>query len=379
MVFLSYVMKNKIALIVGTRPEAIKLLPVYFALKNSVILEPVLISTGQHKEMLADVFSLFSVEPDIELNVMKGNQTLSELAAILFVELGKIFSDSMYQCVLVQGDTTSALVGAISAHYHKFQVGHVEAGLRTYNKWSPFPEESNRRLIGAVADFHFTPTKIATEALAKENITSGVYQVGNTVVDSLLAVMKKIEGDSDKYAAKFSSLFDEQEKVLLVTGHRRESFGEGFKQICRAISKIAENNPLLKIVYPVHLNPNVRTIVYKELSSFENIRLIDPLPYDEMVFLMGRSWLILTDSGGIQEEAPSLNVPLIVMRDVTERQEGIDSGCAVLAGVSADNIYAKFLEITGSKDLYSQMANVANPYGDGEAGARIVEVLEQHS
>ncbi|MDP1615551.1 MAG: UDP-N-acetylglucosamine 2-epimerase [Methylococcales bacterium] len=177
--------------------------------------------------------------------------------------------------------------------------------------------------------------------------------------------------------AKFSSLFDDQEKVLLVTGHRRESFGEGFKQICRAISRIAETNPLLSIVYPVHLNPNVRTIVYKELSSFENIRLIDPLPYDEMVFLMGRSWLILTDSGGIQEEAPSLNVPLIVMRDVTERQEGIDSGCAVLAGVSADNIYAKFLEITGSKDLYCRMANVANPYGDGEAGIKIVEILER--
>lgn len=371
-------MKNKVALIVGTRPEAIKLLPVYFALKNSAVLEPVLISTGQHKEMLSSVFSLFSVVPDIELNVMKSNQTLSELTAILFVELGKIFSDAKYKCVLVQGDTTTALVGAISAHYHRIQVGHVEAGLRTYNKWSPFPEESNRKLITAVADFHFTPTKVATEALLRENVTSGVYQVGNTVVDSLLSVMKTVENDSEKYASKFSSLFDSQEKVVLVTGHRRESFGEGFKQICMAISKIAESSPHLKIVYPVHLNPNVRTIVYKELGSHENIHLINPLPYDEMIFLMKRSWLILTDSGGIQEEAPSLNVPLIVMRDVTERQEGIDSGCAVLAGVSADNIYSRFLEISCSEVVYSRMANVANPYGDGEAGVKIVEILERH-
>lgn len=373
-----YVVKGKVALIIGTRPEAIKLLPVYFALKNSTLLEPVLISTGQHKEMLASVFSMFSVTPDIELKVMTGNQTLSELTATLFVELGKVFSDTDYKCVLVQGDTTTALVGALSAHYHKIQVGHVEAGLRTGNKWSPFPEESNRKLIGSIADFHFSPTKVATDALLKENITTGVYQVGNTVVDSLLAVLKLVDQDASKYTSRFSSLFEPSQNVVLVTGHRRESFGEGFKQICMAISQIARNNPLLVIVYPVHLNPNVRTIVYKELGCQKNIHLIDPLPYDEMIYLMKRSWLILTDSGGIQEEAPTLNVPLIVMRDVTERQEGIDCGCAVLAGVSAENIYAHFLEISGSADLYGKMANVTNPYGDGDSGMRIVEILETH-
>ncbi len=371
-------MNNKVALIVGTRPEAIKLLPVYFALKKSVMLEPVLISTGQHREMLSSVFEMFSVDPDIELDVMKGNQSLSDLTATLFIELGKLFSESGYGCVLVQGDTTSALVGAISAHYHKTRVGHVEAGLRTGNKWSPFPEESNRRLISAVADFHFTPTGVATDALLKEGIDTGIYQVGNTVVDSLLAVMNKVEKVQEKYVARFSELFDGTQKILLVTGHRRESFGEGFRQICMAISKIAQTHPELTIIYPVHLNPNVRTVVFRELGSYGNVHLIDPLPYDEMVFLMKRSWLILTDSGGIQEEAPSLNVPLIVMRDVTERQEGIASGCAVLSGVSADNIYEKFIEITHSEEKYNRMAGIDNPYGDGHSGGRIVDVLERY-
>jgi len=367
----------KVAIVLGTRPEAIKLLPLFAAMEQSSKLEPVLISTGQHKEMLNNIFELFGVRPDIELDVMRPDQTLSELTSRLFSTLGSTLSASAYRSIVVQGDTTTALVGAIVGHYNRIPVGHVEAGLRTYNKWAPYPEECNRKMIAAVTDFHFTPTQTASEALAKEGISHGVYQVGNTVVDSLLKVHDLVRDNLPYYTEKYAPVISPDHRTILVTGHRRESFGEGFRQICRALLRIASQHPELNIVYPVHMNPNVKRVVFEMLSSCANIRLIEPVPYDEMVYLMSRAWLILTDSGGIQEEAPSLDVPVIVMRETTERPEGVEVGCSVLGGVSEENIYASFLKLYESPALYTKMSAASNPYGDGKASDRVVSILEK--
>jgi len=369
-------MKTKVAIILGTRPEAIKLVPIYLELKKNNHFEPILISTGQHASMLKQIFDFFEIEPDIELQVMQPNQTLSSLTSILFDKIGKLFEKNRFDFVLVQGDTTTAFTSAVSALYHKFTLAHVEAGLRTYDKWAPFPEESNRQMIGAVADIHFTPTQTATECLAKENITKDVVEVGNSVIDSLLLAKEKIEKNKIKYENRFSSLIDKDKKIILVTGHRRESFGKGFEEICKALATIAENHSEFQIIYPVHMNPNVQKVVYETLEPFENIKLIDPLPYDELIYIMSKSWLIMTDSGGIQEEAPTLNIPLIVMRDTTERMEGIEAGCSVLGGTNASGILKQFKSILESFEMYNKMANSENPYGDGITSKLIAEYLE---
>lgn len=369
--------KNKIAIILGTRPEAIKLIPVYKTLQNSSALTPILISTGQHKEMLQNLFQLFEVFPDIELNVMQPDQNLTDLASRLFSNIGKVLSDSTYKAVLVQGDTTTALIGGIVAHYQKIPVGHVEAGLRTYDKWSPYPEECNRRMLGIVADYHFTPTATATAALAKEMIHENVFEVGNTVIDSLLLINKKVQRNLTYYQKRYDFLPKDTKQIILITGHRRESFGKGFQQICQALTRIAQNYPDKYLLYPVHLNPNVRSIVNEQLKNYQNIHLIDPVPYDEMIYLMDHSWLIMTDSGGIQEEAPSLNKPVIVMRDTTERPEGIEAGCSVLGKVDADSIYQAFCNVAESDIIYQQMAIAQNPYGNGDSSLRIAKILEQ--
>lgn len=370
-------MKKNVAIILGTRPEAIKLIPVYLAMKKSMSFFPFLISTGQHKEMLDSVFTLFNICPDVELDVMTENQNLTSLASCLFNELGGVIQKNNFDLILVQGDTTTALVGGIVGHYNKIKVGHIEAGLRTYDKWSPYPEECNRKMLSAVADYHFSPTKTATNALLKEGVNKGVYQVGNTVIDSLLVIKEKVINKINYYEKIYDYLPKKPDSIILVTGHRRESFGEGFRNICKALSQIASESPDKVIIYPVHLNPNVRKTVNKYLNCYDNIYLIDPVPYDEMVYLMWRSWLIMTDSGGIQEEAPSLNKPVIVMRETTERLEGVQSGCSVLSGVEALGICENFNDINESKTLYQKMAFSKNPYGNGKSSEIIVSILQE--
>lgn len=368
---------RKVAIIIGTRPEAIKLLPVYSAMRNSSFLEPVLISTGQHREMLLPLFEVFDVEPDYDLHLMTSNQTLSSLTARLFDGLGGLFAEQEFFSVIVQGDTTSAFVGAVVGHYHHVTICHVEAGLRTYNKWAPFPEECNRRMIGSVADLHFTPTATATIALKKEGIVNNVFEVGNTVIDSLLYVQSRLSDIPHDYEQKYKDLLGSGKRIVLVTGHRRESFGDGFTNICSALRALVERYEDLVLLYPVHLNPNVLDVVQHLLADHPRINLVKPVPYTEMVYLMGISWLILTDSGGIQEEAPSLDVPVLVMRDTTERQEGVNAGCALLLGTTAEGILAGATSVIESSERYRSMADSPNPYGDGLSSARIVSVLEE--
>ena len=371
------VLMRKVAIIIGTRPEAIKLLPVYNAMKKSSFLEPVLISTGQHREMLLPLFDVFDVEPDFDLHLMTTNQTLSSLTARLFDGLGELFAEQDFFSVIVQGDTTSAFVGAVVGHYHQVTICHVEAGLRTYNKWAPFPEECNRRMIGSVADLHFTPTATATSALRKEGIVNDVFEVGNTVIDSLLFVQSRLSDISHNFDQKYKTLLGSGKRIVLVTGHRRESFGDGFTNICSALKALVERYEDLVLLYPVHLNPNVRDVVERLLGDHPRINLLKPVPYTEMVYLMGISWLILTDSGGVQEEAPSLDVPVLVMRDTTERQEGVNAGCALLLGTTAEGIVGGAISVIESPERYRSMADSPNPYGDGLSSTRIVSVLEE--
>lgn len=364
---------KRIAIILGTRPEAIKLIPVYLALKTSTRLEPVLISTGQHKTMLDQVFSLFNIEPDVELGVMMVNQTLSGLTSRLFDEIGNLFDRQHFDAVLVQGDTTTTMVASICGFYHQKKVIHVEAGLRTYEKFSPFPEEINRRIVGLSADVHFAPTQVAKKALLKEQVEN-VYFVGNTVIDSLLLIKDKVLANKSRYERKFRNL--RKDKLILVTGHRRESFGKGFENICLAIQSLAEKYPEIYFVYPVHLNPNVKEPVTQVLGSNRNVSLLDPLPYDEMIYLMMESYLVMTDSGGIQEEAPALDKPVIVMREKTERPEGVEAGCAVLSGSGTQSIITCFDHIYLDTQVYETMSAAKNPYGDGTSSQSIKSVLE---
>lgn len=364
-------MFRKIAFIVGTRPEAIKLLPVYQEFKRPGEFDAVLISTGQHREMLEQIFRFFEVAPDIELNVMTPNQSLAGLSARLMEKLDGVLHEHRFEAIVVQGDTTTCMIGSLVAFYHKAKVIHVEAGLRTYNKYSPFPEEINRKITGVIADIHFAPTQRAADALYKEGINEHVVIAGNTVIDSLLYAVEKVKASKDIYLSLLGTHVDFSKKIVLVTGHRRESFGEGFKNICNALQQLAEGYPDLQFIYPVHLNPNVREIVYAELGAISNVKLIDPLPYDQLVFLMNECYMILTDSGGIQEEAPTLGKPVIVLRDTTERPEGIELGCSVLAGTETKTIVEKFVEICGNSELYTKMSSAGNPYGDGNASKLI--------
>lgn len=368
-------MKKTIGILLGTRPEAIKMLPVYLQMKASETLNPVLISTGQHKEMLQQIFDFFHVKPDIDFQLMSPNQTLAGLTARLCVALQDFIDKQPLDMIMVQGDTTSAFIGGLIAFYNKIPVGHVEAGLRTYNKYAPFPEEINRKLISCVTDYNFAPTQKAKEALEHEHYKD-VYVVGNTVVDALLHCLELVNRDIDTYKARFPFVKDNS-KMVLITGHRRESFGEGFQNICESILHIAKKYPDLQFVYPVHLNPNVRNVVFDILGGVDNILMIDPLPYDEMVFMMSRSYLLLTDSGGIQEEAPTLNVPVLVMRDTTERMEGIETGCALLVGTDKDSIINSFEKVHGNQEIYQKMSRVPNPYGDGTTSVQIVEIVEK--
>ena len=367
---------RKVAIIVGTRPEAIKLIPVYLALSQEPKFDVVLMSTGQHREMLEPVFEFFGVRPSIDLRVMSKNQTLNSLTANLFASIGDIVASVVPDLLIVQGDTTSALVGAITGYYNKIPVAHVEAGLRTYNKWSPFPEEMNRQVITRVSDLHFAPTDMSVKFLEDEGVKQ-VIKTGNTVIDSLLLCLAKVTSEEEKYTERFSKFLFPDDKVILITGHRRESFGDGFSQMCQAIHYLSRKYKETKFVYPVHLNPNVQEPVNRLLSGISNLFLINPLPYDEMIYLMSKSHMILTDSGGIQEEAPSLGKPLIVMRETTERSEGIEEGCALLTGNNKGKIIEAFEKIFHDEELYKRMSKSKNPYGDGKASTLIRDAVKK--
>lgn len=363
----------KVAIIFGTRPEAIKLFPVYDSLKK-IGLNVDLVSTGQHKEMLVSLFDFFSVKPDVELETMKKGQSLVELSSRVLRAVEEYLIKKSPDIVVVQGDTTTCFMASLAAFYQKIPVAHVEAGLRTYKKYSPFPEEINRKMVGCLADLHFAPTERALEALKEEQIIKSVYNVGNTVVDAVLMAKSIVEKRESDYTSYFKNL-DFNKKIVLITSHRRENLGEGLINICNAVREIANKYPFIQFVYPVHYNPNVREVVNEKLASIENVFLIEPLEYDKMVFLMSRSYIILTDSGGIQEEAPTFGIPLIVLREDTERPEGVDRGCAMLVGTQKERIIQVFDEIARDASVYEKMAGVSNPYGDGNSSERIANTI----
>lgn len=373
----------KILLVFGTRPEAIKFAPLYWECKKySDFFDVKVCVTAQHRQMLDQVLNFFEIKPDYDLNLMKENQTLFDVTANSLKGLEKIYDDFKPDLVFVQGDTTTAFVGVLAAFYKKIKVAHLEAGLRSFQKYSPFPEEINRVLVGNLADYHFAPTKLAKRNLKREGIKNNVYVVGNTVIDALYMALKNIKSNQEirtKIEKFFKSTIDykESEKIILVTGHRRESFGEGFENICKALKKIASKYKEIKIIYPVHLNPNVREPVNRILNGIENICLLEPLDYPYLIWLLSKSYLVLTDSGGIQEEAPALGKPVLVMREVTERTEGIEAGTAMLVGTDIEKIVKYVSMLSEDSDKYNKMSMAINPYGDGKSSERIVKKIKK--
>jgi UDP-N-acetylglucosamine 2-epimerase (non-hydrolysing) len=365
----------KIAVILGTRPEAIKLLPVYMALKKSSKIEAILISTGQHKEMLQQVFELFNVKPDTQLSVMEPNQSVNRLFSKILDALEYEFAQNNYDGVIVQGDTTTTVSAAMAAYHKKIKIFHVEAGLRSYDHNNPFPEEANRKVTSVYTALHFTPTEKATNALENEGYSSDtIIEVGNTVIDALQIVNKNVIININHYYSNFQMLSNNR-KFILITCHRRESFGLGLKNICEAISHLATKYKEIDFVYPVHLNPNVKGTVEQQLGAISNIKLLPPISYDEMLFLLNECYFILTDSGGIQEEAPSFRKPVLVMRETSERMEGIEQGCAKLLGSNAKNIVQESSILIEDEEQYNRMIPNQNPYGNGQSSAKIVEAL----
>ena len=359
----------KILIIFGTRPEAIKMAPLVLRLRQS--LEVKVCVTGQHREMLDQVLGLFQIVPDYDLNLMKPNQNLANLTAEVLNGVTQILQKRKFDWVLVQGDTTSTMAGAMAAFFQKVRVGHVEAGLRTYNLNSPFPEELNRQVTSKMAQLHFAPTAESKQNLLKEGFSENNISItGNTVIDALLWVL---EHSTPLDLALPIDL--QQSRMILVTGHRRENFGEGFQQICEALQTIALQQPEVQIVYPVHLNPNVLEPVNRILSNLPNMHLLEPLEYPQFVHLMNQSALILTDSGGVQEEAPSLGKPVLVMRDTTERPEGVQAGTVKLVGANQRTIVDETIRLLNDSEAYRKMAFAHNPYGDGTASNKIMDAL----
>jgi UDP-N-acetylglucosamine 2-epimerase (non-hydrolysing) len=369
-------MKKRISFIFGTRPEAIKLCPVILAMKGHSDLEPHVCVTGQHREMLDQVLDVFGVVPDVDLALMLPNQTLSELTARSISAIDAYLTEHKPDMVLVQGDTTTVFCAALCAFYHKIPVGHVEAGLRTWNKYSPFPEEINRVLATRLADLHFTPTNTSRDNLLREGVAPDrIIVTGNTVIDALVLALERVKVNPPSIPGLPPETMTNGRPLVLITGHRRESFGEGFRNICLAIVELAQRFPSAEFVYPVHLNPNVREPVFSLLGDMPNIHLIDPLGYLSFVALMNRAKIILTDSGGIQEEAPSLGKPVLVMRDTTERPEAVSAGTAKLVGTETSAIVREATCLLTDGENYRKMAQAHNPYGDGRASMRIVDLI----
>lgn len=362
----------------GTRPEAIKLCPLVIELKKyKERFHVITCVTAQHREMLDQVLKIFDVKPDYDLNLMKSDQTLFHITTKVITELDTILKDERVDMVIVQGDTTTTFAAALSAYYNRVSVGHVEAGLRTWDKYAPYPEEMNRKLTTALSDIHFAPTAQNRDNLLAEGVSEEkIVITGNTVIDALLMVRDKIR-KAGKAFVQLSGI-DFNKRIILVTGHRRESFGQGFIDLCNALKDIAQSYPDVEIVYPVHLNPNVRKPVLSTLSGLENVKLLEPMDYEPFVSLLDRSFLVITDSGGIQEEAPSLGKPVLVTRDKTERPEALASGAVKLVGTSRERIVAEAGQILKDPLIYQKMSIIQNPYGDGHACERIINALVRH-
>jgi UDP-N-acetylglucosamine 2-epimerase (non-hydrolysing) len=376
-------MTRRVLSVFGTRPEAIKMAPLVRHLAAAEGFEARVCVTAQHREMLDQVLRLFEIVPDYDLNIMKPGQTLSGLTSEILTRIEAPLQDFQPDIVLVHGDTSTTLATSLAAYYQKIPVGHVEAGLRTGNLLSPWPEEANRKLTGAIARLHFAPTEQSRANLLAENVAPGsIHVTGNTVIDALLMVRAKLEADpvlARELADRFIPMLREDARLILMTGHRRENFGGGFERICEAITLLARRYPEADFVYPVHLNPNVREPVMRTLGGVKNIHLIEPLDYLPFVYLMNRSFIILTDSGGIQEEAPSLGKPVLVMRDTTERPEAVSAGTVKLVGTSTQQIVDGVVTLMDDHQAYEAMAFAHNPYGDGYACARIEQVLGTYS
>lgn len=367
--------RKKVLVAFGTRPEAIKMAPVVEAFERDGTMDVVVAVTAQHRQMLDQVLDLFGIVPDEDLDVMQPGQTLSGLFARILTGMSDVIARHAPDIVLVHGDTSTTLATALAAFYNKVKVGHVEAGLRTGDIWAPWPEEANRCLTAPLSSLHFAPTERSRANLAREGIQDDVIEItGNTVIDALLDVVERIESD-DALASRLGEqlpFLDPTRRLVLVTGHRRENFGDGFEQICHALKALAQRGDV-QVVYPVHLNPNVQEPVNRILAGADNVVLIDPQNYLPFVYLMSRASLIITDSGGVQEEAPSLGKPVLVMRDTTERPEAVDAGTVRLVGTDAQRIVAEATRLLDDPAAYAEMSRAHNPYGDGKASARIVE------
>lgn len=371
---------TKHLIIFGTRPEAIKMAPLVEALKNTPDFQTKVCVTAQHRQMLDQVLDFFEIKPDYDLDLMRPNQDLFSLTSDIITRLKPILKEFSPDFIYVHGDTTTSMAAAIAGFYSGAKICHIEAGLRTNNKHSPFPEEINRQLTGRIADFHFAPTKTAEENLINENIAeSNIVVTGNTVIDALLQSLDKLKSFDNDEIRYVKGLVENNQKIILVTGHRRENHGDGFVRICQALKKIAEGNKDVKIIYPVHLNPNVKGPVYEILSDIENVNLISPLSYPAFVWLMSKAYLIITDSGGVQEEAPSLGKPVLVMRDTTERPEAVEAGTVLLVGTDTNKILQETEFLLHSKERYQAMAELHNPYGDGKACSRIVSFIQSNT
>ncbi len=373
---------NKILSIFGTRPEAIKMAPVVKELAQQLdLFDTRVCVTAQHRQMLDQVLELFAIRPEYDLDIMKPGQSLTDVTCNVLQGLAPVLQEFQPDVVLVHGDTTTTMAASLAAYYQKIPVGHVEAGLRTGNIYSPWPEEMNRRLAGAITRFHFAPTERSRQNLLREGVDGGdILVTGNTVIDALLGVVERIrldEGLQGQMRERFGFL-DPRKRLVLVTGHRRENFGEGFEQICSALKTLADTHADVEILYPVHLNPNVQEPVRRILGDVKSVHLIDPQDYLPFVYLMDRSTLIITDSGGVQEEAPSLGKPVLVMRDTTERPEAVTAGTVKLVGTDADKIVAEATRLLTDSAAYEVMARAHNPYGDGYAAKRIADFLAKN-
>lgn len=372
---------KKVMVVFGTRPEAIKMAPVVEGLRAAEGIQTIVVATAQHRQMLDQVLELFGIVPDEDLNVMKPGQNLADLTAKVLTGMAEVMEKHAPDLVLVHGDTSTTLAASLAAYYHRTPLGHVEAGLRTGNVYSPWPEEANRRLTAPLSTLHFAPTEESRRNLLGEGIgEASIHVTGNTVIDALLAVVGKIETDpglASALALRFPFVSPDK-RLVLVTGHRRENFGEGFEQICQALKEIASRGDV-QVVYPVHLNPNVQGPVNRILAGVKGVHLIEPLDYLPFVYLMSRAHVIITDSGGVQEEAPSLGKPVLVMRDTTERPEAVQAGTVLLVGTDSRRIVQEANRLLDDEQAYEAMSRAHNPYGDGQAAARIVNVVRSHA
>ena len=371
---------KKVLIIFGTRPEAIKMAPLVKEFKKHTdLFETKVCITAQHREMLDQVMDFFEIKADFDLDLMKPNQNLYSLTGDIINGLKPILEEFKPDYVLVHGDTTTTMASSIAGFYSGATVCHVEAGLRTHNKYSPFPEEINRQITGRIADIHLAPTEASSNNLLAENINpKNITITGNTVIDALMHSVDIVANSGDAEIAMLKNMVDTSKKLLLVTGHRRENHGQGFIRICEALKHIAESNPNTQIIYPVHLNPKVQKPVYELLNDIPNVQLIAPLSYPAFVWLMHKSYIIITDSGGVQEEAPSLGKPVLVMRDTTERPEAVDAGTVILVGTDKDKIIKETNNLLSNPEEYQKMSALHNPYGDGKACSRIVNFIQNH-